>query len=268
MNESLLQDKRRLLTLLALFLVFASLFTAVKSLHEWRSYQNETYQNLGPTIDVAGLGEVNAVPDVGTFSFGVEVHAKTVADAQKQVATAMSAATDFLKKSGVAEKDIKTDSYSVAPQYEYDQTPIVCVRYPCNQPSGKQLLVGYSASENTQVKVRDTTKAGALLDGVGKLGVTNLSGVNFEIDKPEDLKRQAREMAIADAQKKAGELAADLHVSLGRLVSYSENGSSPIYYSAKAMDSMAAGAPEAVSTPLSPGENKISSNVNLTYEIR
>jgi uncharacterized protein YggE len=76
-------------------------------------------------------------------------------------------------------------------------------------------------------------------------------------------------MAIDEAKEKAKVLSKDLGVSLVRIVNFSENGNIPMMYGKGMMatDSVAS-APVAPSPELPTGENKITSNVTITYEIR
>ena len=155
----------------------------------------------------------------------------------------------------------------MSPQYEYSQ--IVCIRYPC--PTGEQKLKGYQVRQTTTVKVRDTAKAGELLTNVGAKGASEVSGLTFTFDKPELVQDQARNKAIADAKDKADTLAKQLGVTLVRVVSFNESGNypGPIYYSkAMSMDAGGMGAPAPASPEISIGQNKVTSNVTVTYEIR
>ena len=77
----------------------------------------------------------------------------------------------------------------------------------------------------------------------------------------------ARKKAIDEAKGKAAELAKSLGVSLVRIVGFDENGNTPVFYAKAESRTMsldsAAPAPE-----IATGQNKITSNVTLTYEIR
>jgi uncharacterized protein YggE len=123
----------------------------------------------------------------------------------------------------------------------------------------------------TSVKVRDTAKAGELLSGVGSQGATEVSGLNFTFDDPDAVDAEARAEAIADAKTKAEELADQLGVRIVRVVSFNENKSypgvpSPLYRQEAAMggaDMAVSNAPE-----ISVGQNKVTTNVSVTYEIR
>lgn len=229
------------------------------------------------TISVTGHGQVLAVPDIATFTFSVVSDKTTVADAQADATTIANAVTGYLVAQGVSKDDIQTTDYSVEPTYEY-QTGVCPQPEVLNSdgsassavycPSGKQVLTGYEVNQTDTVKVRDTSKAGGLLVGVGTNGATNVSGLTFTFDNPETVQSQARQMAITDAQQKAQTLAKQLGVSLVRVTSFSENqggtNPQPVVYA------MAAGATAspASSPEISTGQNEVTDDVTVTYEIR
>ena len=225
------------------------------------------------TISVNGEGEVFAVPDIATFSVTVQEEAKEVQDAQEVATEKGNGIIAYLKEQGIEEKDIKTTDYSVYPQYDY--TREVCPTsspdgFPTPCVSGKQVLRGYQVSQTLTVKVRDTEKAGALLAGVGELGATNVSGLSFTVDDDDALRAEARGKAIEDARVKAAELAKQLGVRLVRVIGFteSEGGYPPQPYAYGRGGDMAVMESKAVAPELPVGENKITSNVNVTYEIR
>ena len=220
---------------------------------------------ISNTVTVSGEGEVFAVPDIATFTVSVDELKDTVAEAQDVATEKINKVVSYLKAQGIEEKDLKTVNYSVYPEYTYERE--VCTQYSC--PPGKQILKGYRVNQSLSVKVRDTKKAGELLTGVGKLGVTNVSGLDFTIDDEDALQQEARKKAIDDAKEKAEMLADDLGVTLVRIVNFNESGEQPypIYYG-KAEALGMGGADRAVPPAVPVGENKIVSNVSITYEIR
>ena len=223
------------------------------------------------TITVSGHGEMVAVPDIATFSFSVVATKLAVADAQADATTKANAATAYLTGAGVDKKDIQTSDYSIAPQYDY-QNSVCPAAAPGNAtvycaPS-RQVLKGYEVRQTTTVKVRDTKKAGELLAGVGTKGATEVSGLNFTFDDPTGVQEQARDKAIDDAKEKAEALADALGVSLVRVVSFSENGGgypSPMMY---ARGGTVAQDAKMASPEISVGQNKLVNDVSVTYEIR
>jgi uncharacterized protein YggE len=247
------------LVLLATFL-FAS---TLKTFREYRFVgSGVTATN---TISVTGEGESFGKPDVATITFGVEEQGAVVKDVQTKATERMNAAKAYLAEKGVAEADIRTVNYQIAPRYT--NVYIECVRYPCPTPSPK--IDGYTVSEMVTVKLRNLEQAGEIVAGIGSLGVQNVSGLSFEIDNPDTITAAARADAIADAQKKARELADALNVELVRIVSFGENGVSPMpYMYAKSVNLDMAVAEGAPAPDLSPGETRVVSNITVTYEIR
>src|SRR3989344_2907509 len=71
------------------------------------------------TITVQGDGQATMAPDVARVSFSVMNTASTVASAQAATTEQANAAIDFVKGQGVADKDVKTLSYDISPQYSY-----------------------------------------------------------------------------------------------------------------------------------------------------
>jgi len=248
------------LGMLALFLVVAT----IKEFKEMRYVGSGI--DATNTITVSGEGEVFAVPDIATFSVTVLERANTVEPAQERASEKNNAIVAYLKEQGIAEKDIKTTDYNVYPRYEYGTAS--CREGYC--PPGEQRLVGYEVSQTLTVKVRDTEKAGGLLSGVGSLGASSVSGLSFTVDDEDKLQNEARGLAIEDARTQAAELAKQLNVRLVRIVGFSENGYyPPMPYAARGAAMDMAVAQEAKLAPDLPvGENKIVSNVTVTYEVR
>jgi uncharacterized protein YggE len=223
------------------------------------------------TISVSGEGEAFAVPDIAEISFTVSQESKTAAEARKTVDEKVKAILKYLRETGVEEKDLNTASISLYPNYDWEQTQVMCITYPCPQPPGKQVLRGYEVSQSITVKVRDLDKLGDIVGGVTDKGATNMSGPSFTVDNEDGVKAEAREQAIAKAKAKAEQLANELDVKLVRIVSFSEGGDYPYFaYGRGGMEAKAvmmdAGAPVPAEIPV--GENKFVSNVTIVYEIR
>lgn len=256
----------RLIRVGSLVLLVLAVFLAARTVNEFKRYHTiGTDAPVNNTISVSGEGEAFAVPDVATFTFSVTEEALVVAEAQQLTSRKVDSALEFLREQEIAEKDIKTVSYAINPRYEFER--IVCITYPC--PEGRRTLVGYEVSQTIEVKVRALAGAGALLGGLGEIGVTNVSGLAFSVDEMDAVEHEAREEAIEQAKEKAEQLADDLDVRLVRIVSFNESGGGPEYFGAYATETFGKGGVEAALIPEIPaGENRIVSNVTITYEIR
>jgi len=223
----------------------------------------------GPTtISVTGKGEVIQTPDVAKFSFSVQAEADSPETAQKESADAINTIVAYLKESGVAEADIKTTGYNLWPRHKERPVPVPTLMevMPPDYDYGSG-IIGYTVEQTVEVKVRDTDKTGALIAGVTDQGATNMSGLQFTLDDDSSAKAEARAKAVADAKQKAQQLADTLGVRLVRLQGFweEEGGGYPMYDDGYGGGMMEKGA---VSPELPPGENTITSVVNLTYEIR
>ncbi len=242
--------------------IVLSLFLLVKIAEGLREYHYIGKNITSPgTIVVSGKGELNVKPDIATVSFSVMEENLDVSKASDAVNKKIAAIVAALKADGIADKDIKTTDYNVYPRYDYISTT--------NSYGGRQVLVGYDVTQGIEIKIRDLTKSGKIIAELSSLGATNVSGLTFTSDNSDDLVRQARDMAIADARDQAQKLARALGVELGGIVNYSEGGNYPMPYAmgfagAMKTDSVAAPVPAVLPT----GENKITSNVTITYEIR
>lgn len=269
-NVCSLCRERSVVKLVSTFLIIICLFFLVKtygSLKENKFIGQDIVARN--TIQVQGEGEVSAVPDIAKFSFSVTKENLSVKDAQQNVTNITGKVLSYLDEAGVNEKNIKTTGYNIYPRYEWQSEKIACWGTNCPTPDRERILVGYEVSQNISVRLEDIDKAGEILAGIGSLEVTNVSGLSFEIDDEDDLKRQARKEAIEEAQNKAKQLAKDLGVSLVRIVSYSsdEGNSYPRYaMMEKSMVFDVSGGVQSAEIPV--GENEIRITVYITYEIK
>ena len=144
------------------------------------------------TITMSGKGTIRSTPDKVTVSAGVESQAPTAKDVLAKNTAAMTRVVDALKSAGIDPKDIQTTDFSVNPQYEDrddDKKP--------------PRIVGYSVDNMVYVTMHDTSRIGAVLDQLVQAGSNSIGGVYFSVDKPEELEKEARKLAIADAIAKA-----------------------------------------------------------------
>lgn len=215
-------------------------------------------------ISVTADAEVMAVPDVAIITLNIEKEGKTAKEAQSLANEMLDKVLGYTKSQKIEDKDVKAEYGGVNPKYKNNQ--IYCIAYPC--PTGETTIVGYTATQSISVKVRDADNANEVRTGLANLGITNIGGPTFSIDDEDKLKEEARSLAIEKARAKAKTLAKELNVRLGDVVSFSENSGGypmPMY---KSMDmAVSSGAPERA-PELPKGENKITSSVTITYEIK
>lgn len=256
---------KMILSAVALFLIF---FLAAKTAKDIKSYDYIGKDiSAVNTITVSGKGEIVAKADIASFTFSVIEESANVSEAQDKASKKINDMIKFLKENGVEEKDIKTTNYNIYPRYDYikisDKTlnPLPYVRE-------NRVLAGYEINQGVEVKVRNISSAGTILSGIGDLSVSDISGLNFSIDEEEKLKKEARDLAVKDAKNNAKELADSLGVKLVRIVNFSESGYFPVYYREKFSADVSMGVGGGPAPEIPSGENKITSQVNIVYEIR
>ena len=213
-------------------------------------------QNTG--IWVTGEGKVTVVPDVAILSVGVQAQEASVARAQAEASTAMNAVISELKSAGVADKDIKTQSFNIQQLTRWDNDK--------QQP----IVIGYQVNNVVTARVRQVNNTGAVLDAIARAGgdFTRVNGISFTVDDPSPFQKQARQKAMADAGAKARQLADSAGVKLGAPLYINESGGNvPIPYLQGAM-AAAGPVPAPAPPPISPGEMDITLNVQVVYEIR
>lgn len=269
MNEFFGEYKKVFIKSFVFLVLVIAVFFTIKVILEVKNHSIKNNQELG-IISVSGKGEVQAVPDIANISFTIRKESKLLKDAQGMVSEVEKNVLSFLREKGVEDKDIKASNISFYPKTEYKQERVVCNEFGC-PPSygGKSVIYAYEVSENISIKVRNTEIIGDVVEGLSALGITELNGPNFVIDNEEKVKADARALAIKDAKDKARILARDLGVRLVKIKSFNESSDYMPYYNyARAESAMDLGSSMKSTLELPKGENTITSNVSIVYEIR
>ncbi|WP_151737717.1 SIMPL domain-containing protein [Paenibacillus tengchongensis] len=208
-------------------------------------------------VSVVGKGELSIKPDVVYLSVGVSTSAATAEEAQKTNGAKISKITALLKSTwGIADKDIQSTQFYVQPNYSY------------SEKDGQQVK-GYIAQHTLEVTYRDLAKVGSLLDAVSTAGANNIGNARFAIEDPSAFEAQVIEKAMANADVKAGAIAKAAKRSLGQVVTViqSDDGNNPVTY--VEMNSMAKAAADAgAATSVEAGEVKVTTQLNVTYELK
>jgi uncharacterized protein len=165
-------------------------------------------------VSVAGMGKVSYQADQATVTVGVQVDKVFAAEgALRQLNDKVAKVVAAIKNAGIASADIETENYSLYPQYTY--------------LNGASLPSGYSANQQLSIKVRNlgenNTGVSAVVAAATQAGANIVSGVAFDVSNLDELKQQARVLAIADAKSKAGVLAKAAGVELGEILGWWEN---------------------------------------------
>ncbi len=268
-----------ILIFVALFMITATVLTYKKAI----DYKNPADMNY---ITVNGKAEEYVKPDTLTFNITINEEGKNNAEATQKVADKNKKAIEILKKNGVKEEDIKLQGYNTQDKYENVATPCeygtvmpmiattnnVKAIAPCGATNSK--VVGQIITQTIEVKIRDIEKnADTEMRSriISELSAQNIKadGFNFTVYDIDAVKKELRAEAIKNARTDAKRLARDLGVRLDELNSFSDNNNYPMYDGGMSSFKSARAEVAMPSAPeLTPGQDKITVNVSLTYSIK
>lgn len=203
------------------------------------------------TLTVTGQGQEEVMTTKAQINLGIEVLAKTAADAQSEAAERSDAVVKFLKERKVDK--LQTTGVSLSPRYDYND--------------GRQTLVGYTATNTVSFRVPNSG-AGEIMDGAVKAGATQISGISFvaEDDAIATAQKQALKEATSDARAQADAVLDALNLKAKDVVSIQINGASapsPVPYPMAAQFADSAALKSAPSTPIVGGEQQVGASVTL-----
>lgn len=205
------------------------------------------------TITVTGEGKVVAHANTAIISFSIITQEETVKLVTAKKNQKLNLVTAALKKMSINSSDISVSKYNLYPEYEHLK----------NLPPK---ISGYTLEKELIVKVKKIEFVDKIIDALTKQKVNKITLV-FDIADPSLFKKQAREMAFSDAQKKALDMAKAAGVKLGQVVTFSENEDEnyPIH-SIPSSQIGFSGIKNDLSVVES-GSKEFSASVNVTYEI-
>ncbi|MEI7621622.1 MAG: SIMPL domain-containing protein [Candidatus Moraniibacteriota bacterium] len=260
MNEEIKNKLKQLLEAKALLVLVGILaITAIVVVSLLRERIVNPTQNQ---VSVVGQGKVSYQPDTATVTLGIQIDKASTADSALQQLNEKNARTmAALDGLGIKREDVQTQAFSLNPQYDYKD--------------GVSTVAGYNANQKLTIKVVDIINNKDLLNQVvavaGSAQANQVTGIEFSISNVNDLKQQARILAIADAKAKSGALAMAAGIKLGKVENWYEN-----FLQAPDLQNSNAGfggsdmlSSKAIATPQIPtGTQDIVVEMNLNYEVK
>lgn len=220
------------------FLILLTLFAFIPS-----GIHSESKQ----TVTVSGNGTAVVETDYIQISFSVEVEDANPKIAQeKNLQRVTNVIQSLSKEFKISAKDIHSTDYTLQRQYLEE---------------GK--LRPYLASSGILLKLRNMKVYKDLLLEIQKLGVNQISGIEFKSDNTQKQEKEALVAAYEDAKNKALVLATSIgktEVVPVRIIESDSSVNPLVVYQMKGRESD--------SSPLSVGERKIQAKVSVEFEIR
>ncbi len=189
-------------------------------------------------------------PDLARGNIGVVTQFESASAGVRRNNEAVEKLLGALDEYGIAESDIQTSNFRVAPQYEYDR-------------SGQApRLIGYRVTNQVRVAVRRIADLGALLDEVVIAGANQINDVTFAVNEAKSFEDTARRRAMADAHRKAALYAQEAGVRLGSVLRVEEAADT---VAIRQIDFDAV--QDARAVPIAPGQQTLRQHVRVTFAI-
>ncbi len=234
-------------------LLFASTLALIPTMSEAQTGSMYNQTITGTRLELTARGETRVTPDIAIINAGVITEAPDAAGAMAQNASRMDRVMAALKRAGVLDKDIHTQSINLAPQYRYVE----------NKPP---VVTGYQATNQLNIRFRNIAKAGNILDVLVKEGINQIDGPTMGLDKPEAALDAARADALKTVRARADLYARAAGLSVKRIVAITENADedSQPRYGLRAQVASDASA----SSKIAPGEQSIRVTISAVFELQ
>lgn len=204
------------------------------------------------TITVNGQGTVETAPDMATVTLGVTRTAPEAGEALDATSEAVAEVIARLEDLNIAPQDMQTSGLNLQPIWS---------REVKNGTQSRE-ITGFSASNQLTVRVRELNDLGVLLDAVVQEGANTFAGLRFSLQDPASALADARAVAVRDAMMKAGQIADTAEVTLGPVLSITENGGMP-----RPVNMEMSTARMSDSVPVVAGEVSLSVSVSMRFAI-
>jgi uncharacterized protein YggE len=213
-------------------------------------------------LDVVGIGEVRAAPDMAEVTLGVVSQGATAVEVAQKNAAAMRRVLEAAKALGIEERLIRTTQLTLIRRpAEVRRGPGASVEgLSAGDGGGPEAELIYEMTHLVHVQIGDLEKLGSFLDQAVQAGANRLQGVQFVSTRARDYEDQAWAAAVQDAQRKASVLAEAAGVRLGRIWRI-RTGPEIVPVMRADVAALASG------VPVAPGELTFRAQVRVTYEL-
>lgn len=206
------------------------------------------------TLSVSATGRVERAPDYLDVIIAVVQYDPSATKAQAGAEASMAKAIAAIRALNLKDLDLKTGTVALSPRYE-----------PQNRYDEVRTIAAYQATISLRVRTTDLDTASKIIDAGLTNGANQVEGVSFGIKEALEAREEAMRLAGKAAKRKAQTLAESLDLTLGRVVTASENSNTSWYPVNRMMNSVesapASGGEEAVV----PGKIEITAEVSVTY---
>jgi uncharacterized protein len=242
----MLSTKKILLSLVVSLLILAPITLQAK--------EGEITAPSVPLASITTEGLVKAYPDIALLNFTIVTEAAKAPLASSENAQKADAFVSAVKKFLHEPDTIKSTGYRITPLYTYGDR------------ARKPAITGFRASNGFQVKIKELSRLGELIDLATRQGVNEIQGPIWQHANIDDLDREASVQALQKAKQMAEALAQSQGMKVKRLKKVS-TGARMVPYPREMKAFAPSGAAENVATPIEVGEQEIHATVEAVFEL-
>lgn len=207
------------------------------------------------TISVSATGTIEREPEQGVVLLAVESEAPTAQAAATANAQRMTQLAAALRRSGVQDRNVRTLSYELRPEYARDDRGREAPR-----------IVAYRAVNMVQVTVDTVARMGGIIDTAIGSGANRVANIRFQLRDASAAHNEALALAMRNARAQAALVAEAAGEQLGPALNINTSGFMPPpppmpYAAAARMEAMD------VATPIEGGVLTVTATVNVVYRL-
>ena len=202
-------------------------------------------------VNVTGEGQVKVEPDEVLIKSRIEHEGNSAAEVKRQNDEVVNKIFKYLKSQNIDEKNIKTEYLNLNKRYDYNDK-----------------TYSYVANQAISIHLKDLKDYEKIMKGLLENGLNRIDGIQFKSSEMERYEKEARKLAVLDAQNRARELAEPLGQQIGKAISINEmdyNSFQPVYRMDEAVEMSAA---KGSQQTIAPGELEIKIKVNVGFELK
>jgi uncharacterized protein len=163
-----------------------------------------------PLVSVRGEAFLRCEPEVAKASVTVSARAKDRPQALSLLARRREAVTSLLAQAGTAVERMEDGSVHVRPDFK--------------DGKGKEQVIGYVASSQTEVTINDFAVLGDIVTSLARLEMTTVDGPTWQLRPASPQHRKARILAAQDALSRAREYAEAFGTTVVELLELADRG--------------------------------------------
>jgi uncharacterized protein len=204
-------------------------------------------------VHVTGYAQQQVAPDTAMITVGAETTETDSSAARQKNNLIMQQVTNSLKNMGIDKMDMRTNGFTVSPNYD----------------NGKnRKIISYTVSNSLRIKISDFDLISKVINTSEAAGANQIYGVQFLTEHSDIIKDSLIKEAVQNGRRAAEAAALAAGGTLGKVKEINVSGNSPSYGSNFAMRASVISMKQADYTPIEGGSNTVSESVDITFYLQ